>query len=176
MMPNQFEKIFILKMNYYSDIISEFSLQKTGKWNAMHVRIAWEIYNHQQKQKSESKEKSSTPSSTATSTSSTKPSTSSSASLGSTTNSVGINPSSLSTPPIGSKPASSDISGRAPPVPGASDLSNNKTPSSDLLRAGAHSALFAPGVPRPPTDPFGLIRPPYPGPSLFGPSHLGKCS
>ncbi|KAL1451022.1 hypothetical protein WDU94_003319, partial [Cyamophila willieti] len=22
---------------------------KTGKWNAMHVRIAWEIYNHQQK-------------------------------------------------------------------------------------------------------------------------------
>ena len=27
--------------------------QKTGKWNAMHVRIAWEIYNHQQKQKSD---------------------------------------------------------------------------------------------------------------------------
>lgn len=25
--------------------------QKTGKWNAMHVRIAWEIYNHQQKEK-----------------------------------------------------------------------------------------------------------------------------
>ncbi|KAI5644303.1 fibrosin-1-like protein isoform X1 [Phthorimaea operculella] len=25
---------------------------KTGKWNAMHVRIAWEIYNHQQKEKS----------------------------------------------------------------------------------------------------------------------------
>ncbi|GBP39288.1 Autism susceptibility gene 2 protein [Eumeta japonica] len=24
---------------------------KTGKWNAMHVRIAWEIYNHQQKEK-----------------------------------------------------------------------------------------------------------------------------
>lgn len=22
--------------------------QKTGKWNAMHVRIAWEIYHHQQ--------------------------------------------------------------------------------------------------------------------------------
>ena len=29
--------------------------QKTGKWNAMHVRIAWEIYNHQQKAKSENK-------------------------------------------------------------------------------------------------------------------------
>lgn len=26
-------------------------IQKTGKWNAMHVRIAWEIYNHQQKEK-----------------------------------------------------------------------------------------------------------------------------
>ena len=29
--------------------------QKTGKWNAMHVRIAWEIYNHQQKAKAESR-------------------------------------------------------------------------------------------------------------------------
>ena len=29
-------------------------LQKTGKWNAMHVRIAWEIYNHQ-KSKTEAK-------------------------------------------------------------------------------------------------------------------------
>lgn len=26
------------------------NLQKTGKWNAMHVRIAWEIYHHQAKQ------------------------------------------------------------------------------------------------------------------------------
>ena len=30
-------------------------LQKTGKWNAMHVRIAWEIYNHQQKAKTDAK-------------------------------------------------------------------------------------------------------------------------
>lgn len=30
-------------------------LQKTGKWNAMHVRIAWEIYHHQQKQATEAK-------------------------------------------------------------------------------------------------------------------------
>ena len=29
--------------------------KKTGKWNAMHVRIAWEIYNHQQKAKNDSK-------------------------------------------------------------------------------------------------------------------------
>ena len=29
-------------------------MQKTGKWNAMHVRIAWEIYNHQ-KSKTEAK-------------------------------------------------------------------------------------------------------------------------
>ncbi|CAG9102180.1 unnamed protein product [Plutella xylostella] len=26
-------------------------VSKSGKWNAMHVRIAWEIYNHQQKEK-----------------------------------------------------------------------------------------------------------------------------
>lgn len=24
-------------------------IQKSGKWNAMHVRVAWEIYHHQQK-------------------------------------------------------------------------------------------------------------------------------
>jgi hypothetical protein len=29
--------------------------QKSGKWNAMHVRIAWEIYHHQQKQQAEAK-------------------------------------------------------------------------------------------------------------------------
>ena len=29
--------------------------KKTGKWNAMHVRIAWEIYNHQQKAKTDAK-------------------------------------------------------------------------------------------------------------------------
>lgn len=28
-------------------------LQKTGRWNAMHVRIAWEIYHHQAKQNPE---------------------------------------------------------------------------------------------------------------------------
>lgn len=32
-----------------------YLLQKSGKWNAMHVRIAWEIYHHQQKQQAEAK-------------------------------------------------------------------------------------------------------------------------
>ena len=151
--------------------IFHFALQKTGKWNAMHVRIAWEIYNHQQKQKSESKEKSS---SIGTSPSSTKSSTNNTASHTSTTSmsTASTNPSSLSTPPAGSKSSSSDLLGRPPPT-GASDLPNSKPSSSDLLRGAAHGALFHPGIPRPPTDPFGLIRPPYPGPSLFGPSHLG---
>ena len=35
--------------------IDYLSLQKTGKWNAMHVRIAWEIYNHQHKNTDPSK-------------------------------------------------------------------------------------------------------------------------
>ncbi|XP_067211116.1 autism susceptibility gene 2 protein isoform X4 [Linepithema humile] len=30
--------------------LTTFAPKKSGKWNAMHVRIAWEIYNHQQKQ------------------------------------------------------------------------------------------------------------------------------
>jgi hypothetical protein len=30
-----------------------YLLQKTGRWNAMHVRIAWEIYHHQAKQNPE---------------------------------------------------------------------------------------------------------------------------
>merc|ERR1712223_293181 len=126
--------------------------KKTGKWNAMHVRIAWEIYNHQQKQKSESKEKSNSSSSSSSISTSTKSSTNNSTSNTSTTSisTAGVNPSSLSTTPAGTKSSS----------------------SADLLRAGTHGALFPPGLPRPPTDPFGLIRPPYPGPSLFGPSHL----
>ena len=28
--------------------------QKSGKWCAVHVRVAWEIYHHQQKQQAES--------------------------------------------------------------------------------------------------------------------------
>ncbi|VVC89299.1 unnamed protein product, partial [Leptidea sinapis] len=32
--------------------LTTYAPKKTGKWNAMHVRIAWEIYNHQQKEKS----------------------------------------------------------------------------------------------------------------------------
>ena len=31
-----------------------FLLQKSGKWCAVHVRVAWEIYHHQQKQNAES--------------------------------------------------------------------------------------------------------------------------
>ena len=40
-----------ISSKYYDNIM----LQKTGKWNAMHVRIAWEIYNHQQKAKTDAK-------------------------------------------------------------------------------------------------------------------------
>ncbi|KAH8399834.1 hypothetical protein KR215_003388, partial [Drosophila sulfurigaster] len=33
--------------------LTSFAPKKTGRWNAMHVRIAWEIYAHQNKQSSE---------------------------------------------------------------------------------------------------------------------------
>ncbi|XP_063990304.1 autism susceptibility gene 2 protein-like isoform X3 [Diachasmimorpha longicaudata] len=35
--------------------LTSYAPKKTGKWNAMHVRIAWEIYHHQQKQQAEAK-------------------------------------------------------------------------------------------------------------------------
>lgn len=41
------------KKDYYFQYL--YLHQKTGKWNAMHVRIAWEIYHHQQKQAAEVK-------------------------------------------------------------------------------------------------------------------------
>ena len=34
-----------------------FALQKSGKWCAVHVRVAWEIYHHQQKQQAEAANK-----------------------------------------------------------------------------------------------------------------------
>lgn len=34
-------------------LLSPFLFQKTGRWNAMHVRVAWEIYHHQAKQNPE---------------------------------------------------------------------------------------------------------------------------
>ncbi|KAF7379685.1 hypothetical protein HZH68_016633 [Vespula germanica] len=35
--------------------LTSFAPKKSGKWNAMHVRIAWEIYHYQQKQQAEAK-------------------------------------------------------------------------------------------------------------------------
>lgn len=37
-----------LYVNVFASLFFSFTFQKTGKWNAMHVRIAWEIYHHQQ--------------------------------------------------------------------------------------------------------------------------------
>ena len=152
----------------------------------MHVRIAWEIYNHQQKQKSDSKTSASSSVGGTSSTSNNSKSTASNAmshmitSTNSSTMVGGVNTSSLSSLPGGSSKSSTsstplDILGKPPGVGVAatSDLLNNKPSPADLLRAG-QASLFPPSLPRPPTDPFGLIRPPYPGPSLFGPSHLGK--
>lgn len=38
---------YLISFTTFSSVIT---LQKTGKWNAMHVRIAWEVYHHQQKE------------------------------------------------------------------------------------------------------------------------------
>lgn len=40
------KKLKTKKANYKSSFLPK---QKTGRWNAMHVRIAWEIYYHQAK-------------------------------------------------------------------------------------------------------------------------------
>ena len=38
-------------MSFIRPLSPFFLQQRNGKWNAMHVRIAWLIYHHQQKQK-----------------------------------------------------------------------------------------------------------------------------
>ncbi len=165
----------------------------------MHVRIAWEIYNHQQKQKSESKGSSSSSSTgpaKATAASNGTPSSSSAASA--STSSL----SSSSSHPAGVKAASKSADHHSKPTPTSVPSTTRALPAGaaapglptapppppvgavphpDLLRGAApptHS-LFSPGAaglpPRPgadPLNPFGLPRPPYP--SLFGPSPLGK--
>ena len=67
--------------------------------------------------------------------------------------------------------------GGAPSSLSSKDLDGKPTPGGlgggpgDLFG----SPPFPPGLPRPPNvPPFGLARPPFPGPSLFGPSHLGR--
>lgn len=140
---------------------SHFVSQKTGKWNAMHVRIAWEIYNHQQKQKGDTS----------------KPGSSSL-----TPSNSGANPSSLST----LKPGAIDLLGKQPPPPGSADLlkggkgplgpPHRGTPPGGPNDLICHPPVYPQGMPRPPPadplSPFGLHRPPYPG--LYGPSPIGK--
>lgn len=46
----------IVKIMYAWILMQRFyELQKAGKWNAMHVSIAWVIYRHQQKQQADGK-------------------------------------------------------------------------------------------------------------------------
>ncbi|XP_059090411.1 autism susceptibility gene 2 protein-like isoform X2 [Tigriopus californicus] len=137
--------------------------KKTGKWNAMHVRIAWEIYNHQQKQKGDNS----------------KPGSSSL-----TPSNSGANPSSLSTV----KPGAIDLLGKQPPPPGSADLlkggkgplgpPHRGTPPSGPNDLICHPPVYPQGMPRPPPadplSPFGLHRPPYPG--MYGPSPIGAMT
>lgn len=48
-----FREIWLPLFCYYTLTVHFFSTQKTGRWNAMHVRVAWEIYHHQAKQNPE---------------------------------------------------------------------------------------------------------------------------
>ena len=143
--------------------------QKTGKWNAMHVRIAWEIYNHQQKQKGDKKADNPLVPSTSSSLSKAGPPTASPASTIASASSK--------------QSASADvqITGQKRPAPGpmpstADFLTKRPATDADILR----NQLFA-APPRPPTmnplDPLAnplLPRPPYMPP--FGHSALGsKC-
>ncbi len=147
----------------------------------MHVRIAWEIYNHQQKQKGSEKKTEanalvpSTPSSL-----STKPASSTSAAASTVTSSAPTTTkSSLVDLHAASAVASSSPSiGQKRPASGAPDFMHKRPATdADLLR----SQLFGP--PRPPVPPPPnpldnhlnnplLTRPPYMSP--FGPSPLRK--
>ena len=154
------------------------SLQKTGKWNAMHVRIAWEIYNHQQKQKGSDKKDNPLV-----------PSTSSTSSLAKATPTAASISAKIEQPPAAAVSAAAAVNaaavsaasiqgphiGQKRPASGAPQPSDflHKRPATDadLLR----SQLFAPPRPPNPLDPLNplLPRPPYLPPG-FGPSPLRK--
>lgn len=136
----------------------------------MHVRTAYEIFNHQQKQKADAKSSSSTSSSSSSSTSTT---------TSSSSTSLSTKPSAPSAAPAVTRPATTASSApKGPPL--APPVGAARHPS-DLLRHGA-AGLYPPpvGLPRPPGlgDPlsaaYGLPRPAYPG--LYGPNPLGKPS
>ena len=136
----------------------------------MHVRIAWEIYNHQQKQKGDKKPDNPLVPSTSTSSLS-KASPASTAPVASASPAIPA-----------SKPSVPDIqiTGQKRPAPGpmpsaADFLHKRPATDADILR----NQLFAP--PRPPLNPLDplanplLPRPPYMPP--FGHSALGsKCA
>ena len=118
---------------FYTSI--NVTLQKTGKWNAMHVRIAWEIYNHQQKARSDAKS-----------------SVSGSSNVLSSSNKLGQHSFDLLNKTPGLAPGP-DHNGKRP------------GPPQELLRSSSASqghvyppvAGSVPGFPpRPPTNPYGL--------------------
>lgn len=121
--------------------------QKSGKWNAMHVRIAWEIYNHQQKAKTEAK-----------------------AGGGPVSN---LGPSVKPGAPVsfdllskGPGPPGSDYMGKRPGPP--ADLLRGHNPSTMFANSM--------GMPAHAPDPFDpLGRSPFASsPRFFGPSPMGK--
>ena len=122
-------------------------LQKSGKWNAMHVRIAWEIYNHQQKAKTEAK----TPGSQ-------------SSSLGPSVKPAG--PVSFDLLGKGPGPPGADFMGKRPGPP--ADLLRAHNPSTMF-----GNSIGLPGHPPDPFDPLG--RSPFSStPRFFGPTPMGK--
>ena len=168
------------------------SFQKTGKWNAMHVRIAWEIYTQQQKQKGDNKKDNPLVPSTSSTSSLAPPKAPSSITATGSAHAPAGAPGGV--PPIPSlPPAKAEV----PPPPAGSSAAiaaaaavaaGQKRPASgnpqdflhkrpatdaDLLR----SQLFHPPRPPNPLDPLSnhlLPRPPYMSP--FGPSPLRKSS
>ena len=164
----------------------------------MHVRIAWEIYNHQQKQKGD-KKPGDNPGLVPSTSSLTSSSASTASSLSSkTSTTLPLTKSSNTTTPAvstGPSPGLSNAGGSGPAIPQAGQKRPasgappidfmHKRPATENAAAAAateqllRNQLFAP--PRPPgpnpLDPLSnplLPRPPYLPP--FGPSPLRKCT
>ena len=161
----------------------------------MHVRIAWEIYNHQQKQKGD-KKPGDNPGLVPSTSSLTSSSASTASSLSSkTSTTLPLTKSSNTTTPAVSTGPSPGLSNAGPAIPQAGQKRPasgappidfmHKRPATENAAAAAateqllRNQLFAP--PRPPgpnpLDPLSnplLPRPPYLPP--FGPSPLRKCT
>ena len=149
------------------------NLQKTGRWNAMHVRIAWEIYYHQNKQNPDKLAVAAASGAASTGRSTPGSAPSSSGGGANVTPTVTVSQTSTATSSLGAGPSPSTVSA----------MSMKASPALSLTAAASPHLLHRPGE-----LPPGAYATALPGRSPFDtsplstsfigapPSHIGKST